>query len=272
MSLRKKVIRLAYENPSLRNDLLPVLEETAKHEVQASMPKQASSGEHILKYLARALQSGDTKLKFEGKMRLYVPKGSSAGPGSTIFLVEVPTKPLKRKKMEVAALFPNPAFGGFSEFIAENLLQDAKIAKSDTFEGALQKLKKALIEAEKAVDEKGKANGKLDMSSTYPRLEVGEVNYLLIPPSDSDPFTVKGKDFTMKVSWGNFEVYSPNSDLANHDPSYTKYEAKSPTAARKVFKILKVDPDQLKTVAWNDLSKWFDGHKVPYKTLFSSWH
>jgi hypothetical protein len=91
-------------------------------------------------------------------------------------------------------------------------------------------------------------------------------------PEGIEKFTVEGKDFSMSVDWTEFKTYSPNSDFQQSDPHYSKYESKSPTAARKAYLLLKSDPNQLKSITWNDLPKWFDKNKIQYAYGGSSWH
>jgi hypothetical protein len=98
------------------------------------------------------------------------------------------------------------------------------------------------------------------------------VFYLEVEPPDTKPFVVEGKDFKMEVSWGAFKVYSPNSDFQQADPHYTRYGERSPTGARKLYKILKANPDALRLVGWDGLGSWFDRMGVPYDTHFSQWH
>jgi hypothetical protein len=98
------------------------------------------------------------------------------------------------------------------------------------------------------------------------------VHYLKVEPPNTKPIDVKGKDFTMKVTWTSFRIYSPDSDFQQADPSYTVLEGSSASSARKLYKILSANPDALKSVSWSALSDWFDKNGIGYETHFSQWH
>lgn len=219
-------------------------------------------------------QGRGAQLVQEGKnIRVY--KGDNS-----IFFIEIPQKPLKRRKVRVMSLFMTQPRGlpGFNAFLPVNLLSSkpygARLGKSDTYDQAVKKLRTALGKAEDAVVETWKANPPTQAKKPdpwFPSIQEDEVNYLLIEPSDTKPQTIKGKDFTVRSTWINFEAYSPQSDFQQSDPHYIKYEAKSPAAARKLYKILKANPDALKQVPWSRFDDWLNKNKVKYDTHFSQW-
>lgn len=189
-------------------------------------------------------------------------------------LDELPVK--GKKKLEQASL-QSPNFTGAASFaMAENILMWAKIDKGDS----VAEVKRKILDAHKeglqmALDgkwgdrEKAYAEGQnwIRKIQWYSR----DVFYLDVDPEGIEPFSVEGKDFSVKVEWKNFTSYSPTSDLALSDPHYTLYEASSPTAARKMFKLLKADPKALKGVAWTDFSGWLNKNKIQYKSRHSNW-
>lgn len=232
--------------------------------------QQGKTAAHVPSAL-RNIQRSGVKRVIDGKnIRLY--RGDNS-----VYIIEVPQKPLKRRKVRVMSLYMTQPRGlpGFDAFLPVNLLKDAKVGKSDTYDQALKKIEKALASAEKEVTqtwEKHPPTKAKKPDPWFPSIQQNEVNYLLIEPADTKPQTVKGKDFTVKSTWVNFEAYSPGSDLQQMDPHYTKYEAKSPGAARKFYKILKAKPDALKSVSWNDFGNWLNKNKIGYDTQFSVWH
>jgi len=264
--LRKGLIRLAYEKPELRETLLPLV----------SPQKQAHDKEArgtYIGWLEQAMSRGNAKLKHDGKsMRLYTPTDAMGG----IYLIEVPTKPLKSKKMNVAVMTPSRGQGmpGESAFLAVNILSDAKIAKSDTYDSALRKLQKALLKAQKEFEKSLEAAGVTgDQSYVYPHLSQEQVHFLQIAPSDAKPFTAKAKGFSVALSWNEWVAthYDEENGAQSGDPSYTRYTSSSSKDARKLFKMLKAQPDLLKKVGQHDFSKWLDQNKLKYKMSFSVW-
>ena len=207
------------------------------------------------------------------KIRLQHEPNSVVG---AIMLEELPSKPLKSKHMK--QLFipfgPNSSYPGVSAFISDNLLSDAKIGRGDSYDSAKKKLEKALEKAGKRMEDEWKKNPKTegrDPSPWFSRPRESTVHYLQVEPKDYKPMTIKGKDFSITSEWNNFSAYSPNSDFQSHDPHYTQYVAKSPTAGRKLYKILKANPDALKDVSWDSLDDWMRKHKINHKTNFSVW-
>jgi hypothetical protein len=82
---------------------------------------------------------------------------------------------------------------------------------------------------------------------------------------------VEGKDFKVSVSWTGYKAYDPSSDFQQASPYYTLYTQTSAAAARKLYKILKSDPDALKTLGWGAFKNWLDKNGVGCDTQFSQW-
>lgn len=167
--------------------------------------------------------------------------------------------------------------GGFSQMASRHasyLLMVNIIGKIQfggiTYEQACEAIDR---EMKSLVDE---ANAESNDPKDYKTLIDGPwettVFYLEVEPHSMKAFTVDGKDFKLEVDWGKFKAYSPNSDFQQADPHYTLYESKSPTAARKMFKILKANPDALKSVSWDEFGTWMGRNGVAYDTHFSQWH
>lgn len=261
---------------------LAVWKKAHKETLGKLRPLAAKEGKTASEHVARGggvpsalknIARGDTKLVSEGKnIRVYTSERS-------IYFVEIPQKPLKRRKVRVMAMYETsaPHLPGWHWFLPVNLLKGpkgAKIQKNDTYDQALKKLQGALGRAEDEVRKVWEENPPTKAKNPdpwFPSIQQDEANYLLIEPSDTKPQSIKGKDFTVKSTWLNFEAYSPNSDLQQMDPHYTKYVAKSPAAARKFYKITKADPDSLKQVDWNKFDTWLTKHKIAVDIQFSNW-
>jgi len=160
--------------------------------------------------------------------------------------------------------------GKSDAFIPANILRAAGIGKGDHFEGVMSKVQKAM-----------NAAGELTAASDPKLAWVGErppawhehqVYFLEVEPEGVDPFTAEGQDFTVSVKWTEWSAYSPSSDLQSHDQSYTQYKSTAPQSARKMYLLLKENPDALKHVAWGKFGEWLKANKINYGTHFSTWH
>jgi len=187
-------------------------------------------------------------------------------------LEELPVK--GKKKCKVAEL-QNPGTRGWANFdayIDGNILRDAKLSASDSYETIKQKMLDAYeLAAELTINKMTPDEAKHALWLRDLKWYENEVHYLKITPENTEPFEAEGKDYTIKVTWTKFSVYSPDSDFQQSDPYYTQYAESSAQGARKLYQTLKADPNALKSVPWSKLGDWFIKNKIPYKTNFSQW-
>ena len=243
-TLRGQLIRLAHSVPETRPHLLPLIR---KHGVAS---KEARS-----RKWDKTLQGEKARIRWEGH------------PSHYLVVEEMPTRPVKRRLRR--AEFGNPfGYHSPSEMMLENILTDAKLKKTMTYEQAVAAMKKAIA---KAIRDAGDKLDDWEAQRAGSLPDEQEVHYLQVEPADYKPMDVKAKDFSVHCEWNTFEAYSPDSDFQSHDPYYIYYEAKSPTAARKLFKLLKADPKALSKVSWGAFSDWLRKMKIPYGTHFSQW-
>lgn len=183
-----------------------------------------------------------------------------------LFLEELPEKGkrhLRKYNMYILPWAEDLARGVFN---FHNIIDDAHVQKNDTYDEARKGLDTAQDELAKQVESDV---GKNPMKGSG-RYE-DQVHYLKVEPEDSKPFTAKGKDFAVSVKWTNFSAYSPDSDFNQSDPYYTEYAASAPASARKLYKILKADPQALRNVSWDRLGDWLEKNKVRYEINHSVW-
>lgn len=189
---------------------------------------------------------------------------------ATWSLEELPQK--GKKKLKIADL-QNPYYLGHADaFIPANILRVAKVSPSDSFDHVKDKIKDAMLAAaedaiSKAPPDKQKHLDYLRRQEWYEK----EVYFTQVMPEGMEAFTAEGKDFTVKVEWTDFKAYSPNSDFQQSDPHYTLYQASAPTAARKLYQLLKEDPNALKSIGWDKFDDWLKTNKIGYKIHFSQW-
>lgn len=246
-TLLGKVIRLASANADLRPHLLPLIR-------KASAEKQARGF------------NWNEKIEAKGCRIMW-----AGHPAHYAVVQELPGKPLKRKLRK--AVFSLRGGAGIhntipSSLLFDNVVRDAKFSKSMTFEKAVDAFKKALDKAAKDEDP-NLHDFQREGLKRLPSME--EVFWLEVEPADYSPIEAKAKDFVVRSEWKEWRAYSPDSDLQNHDPSYTLKKSKSAAAARKMFKLLKADPTTLKNVSWYEFSDWLKARKIHYEIQFSVW-
>ena len=112
------------------------------------------------------------------------------------------------------------------DMIPSNVLQDAKIRKTDSYETAKKKLEGAMKDALAATAKKAdKAEGSKSADWLLRKgmgdFDENQVHYLTIEPEHAKPIKAKAKDFTITSKWGDFKVYDPDADMHSHDPTYS---------------------------------------------------
>jgi hypothetical protein len=97
------------------------------------------------------------------------------------------------------------------------------------------------------------------------------VFYLEVEPANMKAFIVDGKDFKLEVSWDSFKAYSPSSDFQQSDPHYSVIVNASRQGSRKLYKVLKADPNAMRAVSWDGLTDWLRRNGIGYDTHHSQW-
>lgn len=194
---------------------------------------------------------------------------------ATWLVEELPQK--GKKKLRTATL-QNPSSHGYLDWwIPGNILNMAKLSTSDDYDKVKKKIEDAYEEAAKRTEKDATDRERQGWEQNKKWVQKlkwyeNQVFYLNVTPEGVESFTAEGKDFKVKVEWGNFKAYSPDSDFQQSDPHYTMYEAKSPGAGRKFYKLMKADPDALKSLNWNQFGDFLKKNGVAYDLHFSQWH
>lgn len=189
-------------------------------------------------------------------------------------LEELPAK--GKRKLQVAEL-RNPYYHTkFDAWLPVNVLSFyGKVSPSDSFEGVKDKIVAAITSEKALADVKGHASPGYDPMKDLAHLKwyTNEVHFLQVVPENVEPFTAKGKDFTVSCKWLEFKAYSPSSyDDGGGDPHYTIIKSTAPTSARKLYQTLKANPDALKSVPWGKFDEWLKANKMNYEYQHSVWH
>lgn len=244
MSLRDALIRLASAKPEFQDELVPVI---VSHDAQAKFAR--GGGRYDAVWIGK-----NVRVSYHNER---------------ILVEEIPGKPLKSKRMGRLDITMWYTVGSLhlNQFLGINLINGAKLSKSMDYDKVVKALRKAIDKAYSDLEKSGKEIGKGD----GPILREEQVHYLQVVPLDAKPVDAQGKDFSVYSEWTEFSAYDPGADLQSHDPSYTKIVQKSPGAARKLFKLLKADPNALKSVSWSDFKDWLDKKKIHSEYQFSVW-
>lgn len=259
-SLRSAVIRLAHAQPKLRKVLVPIL-------------RQAVSGEY-----GKPVTGQHIRYRWVSH------------PANRILIEELPGKPVKKRvrRMEVDTSLAVHHINGSSAFLMSNIMRDLKLTPSMSYEQAVKALKGAIDGAvTKTIAETAEAAKKypgryvaLDKawfkrySWPYSLYFEQEVSYLEVEPADYQPITFKGKDFNGIAEWTKFRFYADaNKDefMQHMEGMQAFYDNKSAGAARKLFKLLKPDPDIVKGMKFGDFKAWLDRNKVSYSYNPTVW-
>lgn len=184
-------------------------------------------------------------------------------------LEELPAK--GKRKLRVAHLQSGMSFNTYankSPLIPENIFRSKNIGASDDYDSVKRKLREGLLEAAEPViaeDPRMDFLRKIDWSEE-------QVHFLQVTPENVEPFTAKGKDFGVYVSWTEFEATSPDSDFQQSDPSYSKIVSTAAASARKLYQTLKTNPTALSGISYDKFDEWLKGQKINYKYEHSVWH
>ena len=255
MALREKLIRLAHEKPEMRKHLLPLIKE------------------------ARGLSDIIT-----GKGM----RSSLAGHPEHKFLIEeLPGKPVKRKvrrrEWDLGNL--NHHMRSTNAFMMENIQRDAKIHKGMSYDQAVVAMTKAVAKAvdnavqgsaenAKKYPKNYEAIDKKDLLKTWARtLSSYEdtVSWLEVEPANYEPISFKGKDFGGTSKWGEFTFYEDSDPYDQQEGMRAFSKSNSKGAARKLFKLLKANPEVVRSMDSGDFTKWLQANKISYRYVPTVW-
>jgi len=188
-------------------------------------------------------------------------------------ITELPAKGKKKLRVFRVSVWPGIRSGvetrdGANDLIIENLMRAGKVGKSSTYDQAKRGMEKAVNDVLTKWEREGLK------TRHWAHMGEEQVHYLKVEPEDAKPITVKGKDFEFTSSWTNFGVreYHGDSGPQDMDPSYTDIDSTSPASARKLYKMLRADPNLLSNVSLGAFPDWLKKNKIKYELHFSVWH
>ena len=263
-TLRSRVIRLAHENPGLRPHLLPLLR---KHAREMNW-EGTFQGDHF-------------RLKWADH------------PDNAIQVEEMPGKPVKRRvrKMHFSTMMELQWFHPGSQLLVANIMQDVRLSKSMTYDQVIASIKGAVQKAlDSMVNEAAKLREKYP-TSTYSSPEQVEktikdgrlpeslfhettVSFLEVEPADYRPITFKGRDFRGTSEWGEFRFSADKDEdeyMRQVEGMQAFYQEKSKGAARKLFVLLKADPDAVRNMTFDQFKAMLDRAQIGYSYVPTVW-
>lgn len=255
-TLRSGLIRLAYAKPILRPHLLPLL------------TKQAGRGD-----VGELVMEND-------KVRVTMVDH----PSNEIVVQELPSKPVKRRvRQRVYNTYYFVKWFG-SSFLMQNIRSDARLSRSMDFDGVTQAMDAALEEAkERAIEDSDTRNlhrralTEQDFSRMgFPHgaFDDREISFLEVEPANYKPVRFRGKDFGGTSEWREFTFYADKDEdeyMAQMEGMRAFYKGTSAGAARKLFKLLKADPDFCKGMTFEQFKKFLGDNKIGYTYVPTVW-
>jgi len=196
---------------------------------------------------------------------------------SSIRIEELPAK--GKRKLRVAEMLTPYHWTKFDAWLPINLIKHVgKVSASDTYDTAKAKVFDALTNERTLGWLKEEAKPGLDPLALLKQYRTqwneDEVHYLKVVPENVEPFVAKGKDFAVSCSWTEFKSYSPSSDDygGSGDPHYTVIKSTAPASARKLYQMLKAEPNALSGMKWDDFDDFLKKNKINYEFQHSVWH
>jgi hypothetical protein len=256
MSLRTAAIRLAYENPSLRPHLLPLL-------------KQAGRDLQI------AMENDKVRVTWTDH------------PNNELIVQELPSKPVKRRvqRARYTNYYLVQWFG--SPFLMENVLRDAKLSSGMDFDGVKNAVDAALQKAKARALKESAENTARYPNAAYRVFDEDEitkairsslsedtVSFLEVEPANYKPVKFRGRDFAGTSEWGKFTFYADKDDdefMAQVEGMRAFYESTSAGAARKLFQLLKADPDFCKGMTVDKFREFLSANKIGVEYVPTVW-
>ncbi len=194
-------------------------------------------------------------------------------PANSITVTEMPGKPVKKKCRVTRFSMHHLVQRGSDWFLSDNILMLAKLKSSPsmTYEDAVRKISDALLEAkDKAVAAKPSLQDDRLLKDVVKEVTwTDTVSFLEIEPIDYKPIVFQGKDFGGTAAWTGF-----NFSLSDRDP-YAEmspfWQSTAATAARKLFKVLKADPDFTDNMTAEQFKEFLKRSKINYEYVASVW-
>ena len=245
----------------------------------ASLPKGDEKRRVLIAELQKTSAAGSNKEARGWDGKLEGPKARASwvrrGRYPYMLIEELPGKPFKRKLRK--ATFRWTSYQQWP-LLMENVLDDARLSKNMSYDKMVQSMQHAISKIPGKYDEKTiERNGEMPESvkkdlARQPYEET--VFYLNVEPVNYEPISFRGKGFSGTSEWTKFVFYedSDRDDyMAQMEGMRAKNESKSAGGARKLFKILKANPDLTRNMSTRDFVQMLAKNKIAYDYWPTVW-
>lgn len=200
-------------------------------------------------------------------------------PQNTVLIEELPTKPLKRRlrqrEFDTAWWVQGARDLSGSNFLSDNILRDAKLSGSMTYDAAVSAMERALEMAKQKTTAESPTYNEdwFQRTGWPPGRKDTEVSYLEVEPIDYEPVSFRGRDFSGTAEWTEFTFSEDKQDeyMRQMEGMTTFYKSKSPGGSRKLFKLFKANPDAAAGMTIRDFTSWLDKNKIAYSYVPTVW-
>jgi len=257
--------------------------------IASKLPKGNETRRKILASLKEA-RGGEWKNTIQGdKMRA---RWDDYG---TLLIEEMPGKPVKRKvrrnQFSTQWALRSQRFNPSGPVLILNIVEDANLRPSMSYDQAVAAMHHALdMAADKLRSEAVRLQEKYPDGSyqtpdvvdtilkkmNWPQGVGSEdtVSFLEVEPKDYKSVTFGGRDFGGTAEWDTFTFSSEDMKdewMAQMEGMRATYSSTSKGAARKLFKLLKANPDAVKRMDVDQFKKFLDQSKVGYRYNPTVW-
>jgi hypothetical protein len=186
---------------------------------------------------------------------------------------ELPGKPFKRKLRKAEFRWSN--HGQQWPLLMENVLEDARLSKNMDYDKVVRAMQNALKKIPSKYDEKTIA--RFGPMPDYVQKELARqpyednVFYLEVEPANYKDIDLRGRDFGGTSKWTGFKFYSDSDEYDQQEGMQAFTMSTSAGGARKLFKMLKANPDLVKNIKEEDFRKLLDKNKIGYRYVPTVW-
>lgn len=204
-------------------------------------------------------------------------------PGNSLMIQELPTKPVKRRlrraTVETQMWVHHLGTGAGDHFLMSNILRDAKLTSSMNYDQAVNAMRQAVEKAKQRAISDERSSFTEDWFKKFGWgskwwFNEDDVYFLEVEPTDYKPVSFAGRDFGGKSEWNSFTFYDDKDDdeyMRQMEGMRAFYESTSAAPARKLFKLLKADPDAVKRMDIKQFKALLDKNKIAYKYVPTVW-
>lgn len=235
----------------------------------ASLPKGNTGRRVLLGELQKTARGWDGKMEGPKVRAKWVNRGMFP----YMEVQELPGKPFKRKLRKAEFRWSN--HGQQWPLLMENVMSDARLSKNMDYDKVVRAMQTALKKIPAKFDEKVVA--RVGPITDYVQKELARqpyednVFYLEVEPANYKDVDFRGRDFAGVSKWTEFTYYSDSDEYDQQEGMQAFHKSTSAGGARKLFKMLKANPDSVKNMSEDDFEKMLNKNKIGYRYVPTVW-